>query len=156
ENLCDDARRQFRAALTPEARFALDRQPLGRGYLAKRGAGLEPAGDFCGLGIDAFDGLVLAKARLDPVLELVELALARRRYLDHIVPDEAAARERKRLVLIADLGVKSTADHVSSCRQIGDRLALGRPPGAIDRLDGAHLQIELLADLFELRATAEF
>src|SRR5262249_24962930 len=69
--------------------------------------------------------------------------------------DESAARKRKRLVLVADLGGKSAVDYVGSGRQIGDRFTLGCAPGAIDRLDGADLQIELLGDLFKLRAAAE-
>ena len=58
----------------------------------------------------------------------------------------------QRVVVDADIAGESGGDHVRLLRQIGDRLAVGRTAGAVDRVDGDGLEPELLGGLRQRRA----
>src|SRR4029077_11211535 len=87
--------------------------------------------------------LVLAPFRLDLVADLVEVALARGRDAEHVIPDIAAI-ELDRLVVDADIAAEGLRDHVEAARDILHGLAVRHPPGAIDGIDRDGGEPELL------------
>ena len=104
------------------------------------------------LGAQTAGDLVVAPARLDLVLDLVEGAVARRGDAEHVVPDIAAAIGN-RLVVDADVAVEGLRDDVEAGRDIG-RLAVGQAAGAVDGIDGDGGEPQLLRGLDHAGAAA--
>ena len=119
------------------------------GELRQRGAGLELAEHVVGLGLQALGDLVVAPARFDLVLHLVERALARRRDAGDVEPEIAAVRQLQRIVVDPDVAGKRCGDHVRGLRQVGDRFAVRAAAGAVDRFDDARVEAEFLGGLGE-------
>src|SRR5262249_2367696 len=88
---------------------------------------------------------------LDLRFDFVETAVAGRCDPRDIVPDEAAARQRQRLVVDADVRAECRRDDVGTGRQILDRRAVRRTAGAI-RLEVARSEFVLLRDLVEVQS----
>ncbi len=115
--------------------MGLDLETLGRGGLRERRASLELVEHFAGLSLAAVGDLVVAPARLDLVLDLVERAIARRRDAGDVEPD-IAAFDLQRVVLDTRLGREGGGQQALRVGQVGDRLAGWVAAGAVD-LDGA-------------------
>ena len=142
-----------RRGVAPETGRGFDLRSDGRGFLGELAALLELLHHFGRLGAQPGRDLVVAPLRLDLVLDLVEIAFARRRDAEHVVPDIAAV-ELDRIVVDADVAGEGLRDHVEAARNVGHRLAVGGAAGAIDGVDGDGGQPELLRGLDHAGAAA--
>ena len=128
------------ARLMPAKR--LHGQLVGLGDLRERRSGLELVQDFGRLGLQARRDLLLAPARLDLLLDLVERAIARRGDAGDLEP-HIAAIELQRIALGADFGGKCRRQQPLRIGH-GDGQAGGRAPGPVDGLDRARRELERL------------
>ena len=152
EDLGDGHSRQDCALLALQAEFGVDHELIRAGHLRERGARLELVDDLGGLGVETLADLVVAPARLDALLDLVERAFPRRRDAGDLVPDESPAGDGQRIVLGADVGREGIVEDLDAFRQPLDRLVDRRPAGPIDRADGHERKLQLGRDLLQLGA----
>src|SRR3979411_1459192 len=106
----------------------------------------ELADDFGRLLAQLARDLVVAPLGLDLGADFVEIAFARRRDAEHVVPDVAAGK-LDRIVVDADVAGEGLRDPVEAARNIGPRLAGGGTAGAIDRVDRDRGKSKLLRRL---------
>src|SRR5262249_16850497 len=147
ERLVDHLGGQILAAAAFHALRGFELDPGFVGELNKRLAGLRLVGKLSRLGLQPGCQLLVTPTRFDAILDLVERAIAGRRYAQHVDPDVAAARQLHRIALHADVGSEGTLEHARALRQTGHRLTIGTAAGAVDRRDLARVQPELLRDL---------
>src|SRR5215467_8808069 len=111
------------------------------GYFSQRPTGFELVQHLGCLGLQPRRDFLLAPARLDLVLDLVERTFARRRDAGDVVPDVAVLKPQG-VAFDADIGGKRPGEkpfrigklHWHACRIAA---------GAIDRLDGARLELQI-------------
>ena len=99
---------------------------------------------FC---LQALADLVVTPARGHLVFHFIERAFTRRRYAGDVEIEITATRQLQRLSVDANIAGKGGVDHVRILRQPGDGLAVGRAPGAVDRLNVDRLETKFLGGL---------
>ena len=130
--------------MRPVSSFDLE-TVLCRGDFGQRRAGFELVQDFGRLGVETGRDFLLAPARLDLILHLLERALARWRYADDVVPD-VAVLHLQRVALDADVGAERPGQQPLRIGKVHGR-ARRVAAGAVDRLDRARRQLEICGGL---------
>src|SRR6185312_2066014 len=101
-----------------------------------------------GLFLQRLRHLLVVPALLDLRLDLVELAIVRRRDAADVVIEEAAVRQLPRLVVDADIAREHRGQQVlREAEHHRHRLAVGAATGTVDGIDRERLQAELLRRL---------
>src|SRR5215468_4472608 len=112
-----------------------------RGYFGQRPSGFELVQHLGCLGVQTRRDFLLAPARLDLVLDLVERTFARRRDAGDVVPDVAVLKPQG-VTFDADIGGKRPGEKPLRVGKL-HRRACSIAAGAIDRLDGARLELQI-------------
>src|SRR5262245_42847614 len=149
ENRRHHLRRQRVAAAALEAVGPLNLQLVGGREFGQLSAAIELLDHLIGLRPQPRFDLVVAPARFDLVLYLIEGPVAPWCDTCDLVPDVSSALQLNRIVLPGHHCRECIRDQLRVRWQIGNRGALGIAPGTVHRVDGAKSEVKLLGNFIE-------